>query len=64
MEQQLPQPQGKQINPKHVFNEQQAALFDLLNENIRLKAFIAQLQEDNEQLKANQEGQQEKQKGE
>lgn len=48
MEQQ--QPQGKQINPKHIFNEQQAHIFNLTNENIRLKAYIAQLQEENDQL--------------
>ncbi|UGO49178.1 hypothetical protein EMILIAHAH_92 [Bacillus phage vB_BanH_Emiliahah] len=49
MEQQQ-QPQGKQINPNYIFNEQQAYIFELTTENIKLKAYIAQLQEENDQL--------------
>ncbi|AMO26006.1 hypothetical protein Thu_106 [Bacillus phage Thurquoise] len=40
------QPQGKPINPKHIVNEQKVLIFDLMNENIMLKSYIAQLEED------------------
>ncbi|QEG04167.1 hypothetical protein [Bacillus phage BC-T25] len=46
------QPQRQEINPKFIFNEQQAAIFDLTNENIRLKAYIGQLQEEKANLQA------------
>jgi len=39
------QPQGKPINPKHIVNEQKVVIFDLMNENIMLKAYVAQLEE-------------------
>ncbi|QFP93352.1 UNVERIFIED_ORG: hypothetical protein Xoosp15_87 [Xanthomonas phage Xoo-sp15] len=59
MQPQLQQPQGKQINPNYVFSEQQVALFDLMNENIRLKAYIAQLEAEKAQaeLQANEPAQ-------
>ncbi|AEW47205.1 hypothetical protein BCP78_0198 [Bacillus phage BCP78] len=44
------QPQRKEINPKFIFNEQQAAIFDLTSENIRLKAYIGQLEEEKAKL--------------
>ncbi|AFQ96519.1 hypothetical protein [Bacillus phage vB_BceM_Bc431v3] len=49
MEQQQPQPQNKPINPKHIVNEQKVVIFDLMNENIMLKAYVAQLQEEKAQ---------------
>ncbi|QEG13755.1 hypothetical protein MARVELLAND_233 [Bacillus phage vB_BspM_MarvelLand] len=45
----MQQPQGKQINPKHIFNEQQAYIFNLVEENIKMKAYIAQLEEEKAQ---------------
>ncbi|AHJ87256.1 hypothetical protein BCP8-2_218 [Bacillus phage BCP8-2] len=44
------QPQRKEINPKFIFNEQQVAIFDLTSENIRLKAYIGQLEEEKAKL--------------
>lgn len=49
MEQQ-PQ-QRKPINPKHIVNEQKVVIFDLLNENIMLKSYVAQLEEERDQLR-------------
>lgn len=51
-QQQQQQLQRQEINPKFIFNEQQAYIFDLTNENIRLKAFIGQLQEEKANLQA------------
>ncbi|AXQ67764.1 hypothetical protein KIOSHI_104 [Bacillus phage Kioshi] len=52
MEQQLQQPQNKPINPKHIIDEQRVSIFDLMNENIMLKAYIAQLEEEKAQSQA------------
>ncbi len=41
-----PQPQKKPINPKHIVNEQKVVIFDLIQENIMLKSYIAQLEEE------------------
>ncbi|ALA07784.1 hypothetical protein PBC6_192 [Bacillus phage PBC6] len=43
---QQPQPQKKPINPKHIVNEQKVVIFDLIQENIMLKSYIAQLEEE------------------
>jgi len=46
------QQQGKQINPKHVFDAQQEAIFNLTTSNLQMKAYIAQLEEENARLQA------------
>lgn len=50
MEQQ-PQQQRKPINPKHIIEEQRIAIFDLTQNNIMLKAYVAQLEEEREELR-------------
>lgn len=47
----MEQPQGKPINPKHIINEQKVIIFDLMQENIMLKSYVAQLEEEKEQAK-------------
>lgn len=48
-QQQQLQPQKKPINPKHIVNEQKVVIFDLVQENIMLKSYIAQLEEEKAQ---------------
>lgn len=47
----MEQPQGKPINPKHIINEQKVIIFDLMQENVMLKSYVAQLEEEKEQAK-------------
>ncbi|BEU14641.1 hypothetical protein [Bacillus phage CM1] len=41
--------QNKPINPKHIIDEQRVVIFDLMQENIMLKSYIAQLKEEKAQ---------------
>ncbi|AGY46604.1 hypothetical protein BigBertha_96 [Bacillus phage BigBertha] len=45
-------PQGTQINPKYVLLEQSQTVHTLTDEVIKLRAYTAQLEEENSQLKA------------
>lgn len=46
------QPQGAPLNPKFVLLEQSQTIHTLTDEVIKLRAYTAQLEEDNAQLRA------------